>query len=783
MQLTHITCLLLFLLASNVTLADEDSSTETNEIIPREAIQKLDYSVRQALLRAIDKLEQEASEDDDNENETNAETKEETTTITPSSITIQSTTALPLTTAPNTKDEILEESTSSSDIFPSVQFFTATYDENSAQEQPLALFIDKSKKSKNKNLGSPVLVSTNVKEDSKSNNQAARSINNNNNLKTNEISLNSLDEIKFEIRNSKSATTEASIKSSTTTTTPRPRTTKKRITTTTTTTTTTPRPTHNEDGENIEVVAKDDIRIQAAPLVSAFTVDLDELGSAKKVIPIIDSPASTAATIAPSTQRSSIFQPPLFGPTITRLNVLPAESQRPAAINLASNLPPAVGPTQATFGSSTSSNIFSNIVPTSGHYITKQPLTTNLNQQQPQQQQQQGGVVNNYLIEKQRELEQQIYQLKVQAQQQQELIIRQLKLLEEQTKQQRSNNNNNNNPTTATHLSLTNVQHQQNQQLPLLQQKQESGFTIRPSVEFIQSTQSKISPIFPSYTVEQQLPLKDANGKYINGLQQQNNGFSNNNNNNNNNNVQPQNQQLQQQQQRLPIETNPIQHVFQKLQSLQTSNTQGTTSISSIQIQPSNQLNIAPTFASLLPPVPDELSLVQALPQRNYQQFQQSPLVPQYVTNALLERQQQQQQQLQEQQNRARLFRQEGDTANIGVNQVQIQPSNNVFTSFNQQQQQQQQLQQATNNFDNQHFYRQHLIPAFSNQLQQNAQQFYQQQQQQQQQQSQLNSQQTALNHGINNFAPQPLLPTSQSSTAPGTQPLAQSALFNSNIF
>lgn len=350
-------------MASHHALADDDSSTETNEIIPREAIQKLDFSVRQALLRAIDKLEKEATEDEDNDEDD----EPETTTIAPSIVTIQSTTAVPITTP--AKEEILEESTSPSDILPSIQFFTATYDENSAQEQPLAVFINKTKKKNHKNFGSPTLVAASVNDEEINNNQAARSVSNN--VQANEISLNSLDEIKFEIRNSKtklSQTTEA-YSTTTTTTTPRPKTTKRRTTTTsTTTTTTTPRPTHNEDGENIEVVAKDDIRILAAPLVSAFTVDLDELGTAKKVIPIIDSPASTKASIVSSTQRtSSVFQQP-FGPTITKLNVLPADAHRSSPLSFGNNLLPL--PTQATIGTSTVNNIFSNIVPTSGHYIT-----------------------------------------------------------------------------------------------------------------------------------------------------------------------------------------------------------------------------------------------------------------------------------------------------------------------------------------------------------------------------------------------------------------------------
>lgn len=52
-------------------------------------------------------------------------------------------------------------------------------------------------------------------------------------------------------------------------------------------TTTQPR-THNEDGENIEKVAKNDVKIYQAPLVAAFTVHQDELGLPRNVIPLVD---------------------------------------------------------------------------------------------------------------------------------------------------------------------------------------------------------------------------------------------------------------------------------------------------------------------------------------------------------------------------------------------------------------------------------------------------------------------------------------------------------------
>lgn len=86
-------------------------------------------------------------------------------------------------------------------------------------------------------------------------------------------------------------------------TTYKPRTTTPRITTTTIPTTTTPAPTHNEDGENIESVGKNDVKIFQAPLVAAFTVQQDALGLPKNVIPLIQ-PIDTLPPAEPIQQFS-----------------------------------------------------------------------------------------------------------------------------------------------------------------------------------------------------------------------------------------------------------------------------------------------------------------------------------------------------------------------------------------------------------------------------------------------------------------------------------------------
>ncbi|XP_053946738.1 putative mediator of RNA polymerase II transcription subunit 12 [Anastrepha ludens] len=803
------TCLLLFsLIAQNhlAASAEDENSTETNEIIPRKAIEKLDFSVRQALLRAIDKLEREAAAEDYDEvgeedhSVTSYSTEEPLTqmpanTLTAPSISNTTTTTNSSITANNdatttsNKDEILEESTNAADVPPTVQFYTAIFDEKHAHEQPLATFIDRSriwkKTIKKAHTGAPLIANedtvAHASSTFESNRQTARSVgnllNSNSAARLNEISGENSDEIKFEIRKTHGptvaaatpSTTTTTIATTSTTTTAAPRTTRRRPpTTTTTTTTTTPRPTHNEDGENIEVVDKSDIRILEAPLVTAFTVDLDERGAAKNVIPIVDQPKVHRPV--PATSGQQLFGG--VGPTISKLSVLPANQlpSVPQSEAVYSNVG-LVAPTQATSILAAPTTPFTNTA-AADNFVTKNSIHTavaangNANQEG----------VSNYLIERQRQLEQQIYQLKLQAQQQQDLILRQLKLLEEQSRL-----NSLPHPTAQT-LPVTTtqnfIQQQQAQSHPQpqpqpqpqqqtatqQQQSQVVNFTIRPSVEFIQpntATQSTTT-FFNTFPVEQQLPLHETNNKF--SLSGSSSNYTPN--------------ILAVTQQQLPT-NDPIQKVFQNLQNLQTPSVsatqpQATNAGISVQIQASNQFKYTPTF-STVQQSPLEVSLFQALPQHNHQQFhhqqqqqqqpqqqqhqpqaqQQSPLVPSFLSQALLEQQQQQQQQpqqqqqafqqqQQQQQHRSRLFRQEAGTSNFGQKQSISQfPSIQSVIPASILSLQQHQQQQT---LDNQNFYRQHLEPQLSSQLQQNA-QFYQQQQQQLQPPP-------ALNRGINNFAP-----------------------------
>lgn len=357
----HTACLLLLLQLTCCCLQltqanqDDENSKETNEIIPREAIQKLDYSVRQALLRAIDKLEKETAQASENENSQDSAKVilEEVTQVSVDPVGA-STTDVPS----DTKDEILEESTAGvEEVVPTVQFYTATFDEKNNQEQLLSSFIDRSKlwpKQTKTSLGSPVVVSANSVTPTPSNHQSARSIYNSNreiasSVSTNEISNDSVEDIKFEIRKSTKHTT---------TTTPRTTTTTRKSTTTTTTTTTTPRPTHNEDGENIELV--DDIKIQEAPLVTAFTVDLDERGTTKKVVPLVHALDRSFLNTSP---RNNAQYQPITGPTISKLNVLSSGSQLNSYTAAPTVSPSSAPPTQATY-STTAANRFNSVTPT-----------------------------------------------------------------------------------------------------------------------------------------------------------------------------------------------------------------------------------------------------------------------------------------------------------------------------------------------------------------------------------------------------------------------------------
>uniref|UniRef100_A0A182MZQ9 Uncharacterized protein n=1 Tax=Anopheles dirus TaxID=7168 RepID=A0A182MZQ9_9DIPT len=73
---------------------------------------------------------------------------------------------------------------------------------------------------------------------------------------------------------------------------------------------TTPAPTHNEDGENIEQVKSEDVKIFQAPLVAAFTVQQDQLGVPRNVIPLLQTPPKTQKPPVPDFKPSPVVLAP-----------------------------------------------------------------------------------------------------------------------------------------------------------------------------------------------------------------------------------------------------------------------------------------------------------------------------------------------------------------------------------------------------------------------------------------------------------------------------------------
>ncbi|XP_055315853.1 dual specificity protein kinase splA [Sitodiplosis mosellana] len=101
-------------------------------------------------------------------------------------------------------------------------------------------------------------------------------------------------------------------------------------------TATTEAPTHNDDGENIERVSKNDVKIYQAPLVAAFTVQQDELGLPKNIIPLIHPIQTPAAivkpiqefTISSSTSGTTTPKPSIITTPLTL--ELPSENNAPS---------------------------------------------------------------------------------------------------------------------------------------------------------------------------------------------------------------------------------------------------------------------------------------------------------------------------------------------------------------------------------------------------------------------------------------------------------------------
>ncbi|KAG4079063.1 hypothetical protein HA402_001718 [Bradysia odoriphaga] len=244
-------------------------------------VSRLDPVLRKALLQALSNLERNSSEDESGDAEA--------------------------TTVTTISDEILEESTTS-DQTPAVQYHSYVVDANNetgttnddteiiqtiivkAPRPTVSSSLDVDEVSEQSD--NDVIIKFDKLDPVKESDirvetvQVARSVSTSD--KANEINGDTDDDI----INEKSITKQ--LKKVTT----------YKPTTTTTTTTTTEAPTHNEDGENIEHVKENDVKIYQAPLVTAFTIQQDGNGLPKNVIPLYKQDVVPASMSLPVEQFS-----------------------------------------------------------------------------------------------------------------------------------------------------------------------------------------------------------------------------------------------------------------------------------------------------------------------------------------------------------------------------------------------------------------------------------------------------------------------------------------------
>jgi hypothetical protein len=417
--------------------------------------------------------------------------------------------------------------------------------------------------------------------------------------------------------------------------------------TTTTTTTTQPPPVTNADGENIEKVKENDVKIFQAPLVAAFTVRQNSDGQPQNVIPIYKS-IQTQATKAPQSFSMNTFA------------------------------------TTPVFTSQTTSSINSPVFELEQKNRELEQQILQLRQQQRRQedlirqqsylqQQQNFQRQQDFIAQQQRqraEEENRIYQ---QTRAEEEKRLFQQKRIEEQRFRAEEENRLRIQRLQQEQFRTNQLQQQQQQQQQQLQQQQQ--ILSKPSFQQeLPRTQTNIQFVpsinLPSNTleipVEQQLPIKEAVEFRSKGESQKFQAFLQN------------NQQTNQLQQR----------------------------------------------ANFLPP---QLAQTQQLPQRPFQQFNIQPQVARTRTAQV--------EIVPSQEQKTRVFRQETETGNFGFNQQ---------VSQQQQQKQQQQEQQTFQQQLQQQKQQQQEQQNFQQQLQQ--QQFQQQQQRNFQQQNFQNFQNSNQN-------------------------------------
>ncbi|XP_055617144.1 transcription factor SPT20 homolog [Toxorhynchites rutilus septentrionalis] len=466
MKLLCLFALLLALAAASSNDANDSNGT-TNDDADLNRI-RVDPTLRKALLRALRNLK-DRQDVSNNSTQDGSNTTEENfaTTI---------------------LDEILEESTNS-ERQENVKFNTYTVDtENVKEDNEIIRTIVISKPEptlppvNDEELSAAVSLPDPVKDQDNGvdSNQVARSVSSG--------SANKLEDTKYD-KDFFEATFVNTV-SSTATTAQEPSTT----TTTTSTTTTTEAPTHNEDGENIEKVKSEDVKIYKAPLVAAFTVQQDQQGVPRNVIPLFQT--------APKKKPAEFNPPaPIVSPTVPNIPLQPVSSHL---------ITPSVVPPTISFGSQTLEE---------KTRLLEQQLISLQTQQRIQEQLLRSKIIQEQqiILQQQRQLQQQRFRLEEEArlrlqkfeeeqrlfrQQQQHLQQQQQQLKNHQQQQQQFN-------PFSFQQQTANQQHQQNRIIPEPSQQQFIQELPRntPSIPFI----SNIPPPNKSFpiSVEQQLPFKE----------------------------------------------------------------------------------------------------------------------------------------------------------------------------------------------------------------------------------------------------------------------------------
>ncbi|XP_040174883.1 putative mediator of RNA polymerase II transcription subunit 12 [Anopheles arabiensis] len=374
---------------------------------------------------------------------------------------------------------------------------------------------------------------------------------------------------------------------------------------------TTPAPTHNEDGENIEQVKSEDVKIFQAPLVAAFTVQQDQLGVPRNVIPLLQTP--------PKQQQQ---QQPAAG-----ADFKPSPVILPAAPSVLAPLQP-VPPTQALLAPlkpSAGIGLSTRALEEKTHQLEQQLIALQ-NQQRAQEQllraklQQEQAIIHQQQqqLQQQKQRLEEETRLRIQRFEQEQRLFRQQQQQFQQQQQQFQQQ-----PPSQQQLPPFKPQPLplQQPQLPLAPQPTFVQELPRPgpAVQFIPSVSLPGGKPIP-ISVEQQLPFKEA----VDFQPQQ----------------PPQHQQQQQQQQQSGVQTTTsVEQVKALSQPPQLARDQA------LPLKPFQPFNLFPVLPPLLlGPSPFDQQQLPPLQQRNRVFRQEPPFTGNFGLNGGPPPQQQQQQ-------------------------------------------------------------------------------------------------------------------------------------------